>query len=110
MLTRLETMVNQTHAIVPPASLTRLRSLSLNILSDMAPGLPTGFLEASVTAMPACMTTLRLALWSTIPDADLSSLTQLKVTHQPVSYLMNLTTYNVLPHACIALLTDSAAS
>ena len=80
MLTRLETMVNQEHQVWLPASLTRLRSLSLNCCAGNHPAAAATFLQASVGSMPACLTTLRLALWSTHMQADLSPLTQLKVT------------------------------
>ena len=81
MLTRLETVVNQRHAFMPPAGSTRLRSLSLNCVGDGEKGSPfTTFLQASVAMLPVCLTTLRLAMWTTHTQANLSMLTQLKVS------------------------------
>ena len=79
MLTRLETVVNQWHSVLAlPAGLTRLRSLSLNCGAGDAQRVSMATLPAVVAAMP-CLTTLRLALWSTQKGANLSALTQLKV-------------------------------
>jgi hypothetical protein len=81
MLTRLETMVNQWECMLLPTGLTRLRSLSLNCGAGDAEWAAT--LLDSIPAMPACLTTLRLALWRTHTRADLSVLTQLKVMPWP---------------------------